>query len=445
MFPGVDDLVYSIKEDEAVEVDQPHLRHVPRRCPTTSREGLTVAQAASATRGPPLGSRSSTRTGEFLRSPGCPPRRKRVTRRVARRVLFDEAAHQEYAREIWKAIVPTVADGGGYVGAVSTANGMSDGQGGGNFFHEVYTGAGGVDYPQVKTRFLKWDFHPERDLALVRERPPRRERQGRAVPARRGRGLPHVGPSVLHDGRDPPLRQRSARRPQVPLRVLRPAQLHHGPTEVAATGLPDRGLPRAHARDGRYAIGVDNSTGSGLDYSVAAVIDLEDGAPCAEMRMRAEYREQVRQLHYLGRWYNTALIAPEKGGGYGDVIIAYLRDGHEGRPPYPRVYRHRRYDDPSRKFGDNLGFPMHERTRAKVISELVGVVRREALPLGHAPLPGRGADVRSRGYPTLAAGRRRLQRRRDHGLGDRARDVLPVRRAPLRHPQGDLPQAQDPR
>ena len=154
--------MYSIKEDEAVEVINRIWDMYPS-LPDYFTEGLNVVK--------PFGdARPTTRIeiehpdGRVSTVSGMPATKKAGHSRVARRVLFDEAAHQEYAREIWKAIVPTVADGGGYVGAVSTANGMSDGQGGGNFFHEVYTGAGGVDYPQVKTRFLKWDFHPERDL-----------------------------------------------------------------------------------------------------------------------------------------------------------------------------------------------------------------------------------------------------------------------------------------
>lgn len=366
MFPGTDDLVYSIKEEEAVEVIN-RIFDMYQSLPEYFKEGLTVLK--------PFGdARPSTRIeiehpdGRVSTVSGMPATKKAGHSRVARRVLFDEAAHQEYAREIWKAIVPTVADGGGYVGAVSTANGMSDGQGGGNFFHEVYTGAGGVDYPQVKTRFLKWDFHPDRDSHWYENVPLDSNAKAEQYPRDEDEAFLMSGhpfftmDAIRHYSKtarvDPKFR----------------AEFIVPPNSTTARQRRGDGLPievyREPKEGRRYAIAVDNATGSGLDYSVAAVIDLDDGAPCAELRMRAEYREQVRQIHYLGRWYNNALIAPEKGGGYGDVIIAYLRDGHEGRPPYPRVYRHRRYDDPSRKFHDNLGFPMHERTRAKVISEL---------------------------------------------------------------------------
>lgn len=367
MFPGVDDLVYSIKEDEAVEVIN-RIWDMYLSLPPYFKEGLNVLK--------PFGdARPTTRIeiehpdGRVSTVSGMPATKKAGHSRVARRVLFDEAAHQEYAREIWKAIVPTVADGGGYVGAVSTANGMSDGQGGGNFFHEVYTGAGGIDYPQVKTRFLKWDAHPERDLAWYENVPldsnakaeqyPRDEDEAFLMsghPFFSMDALRHYGTTARVD-------------PKYRCEFVVPPNSTTAKLKRGAEGLPIE-VYREPKKDRKYAIGSDQSTGSGLDYSVAAVIDLDDGAPCAEIRMRADYRDFVRQLHYLGRWYNTALIAPEKGGGYGDVVVAYLRDGHEGRPPYPRVYRHRRYDDPSRKFADQLGFPMHEKTRAKVISEL---------------------------------------------------------------------------
>ena len=367
MFPGVDDLVYSIKEDEAVEVIN-RIWDMYLSLPAYFKEGLNVLK--------PFGdSRPTTRIeiehpdGRVSTVTGMPATKKAGHSRVARRVLFDEAAHQEYAREIWKAIVPTIADGGGYVGAVSTANGMSDGQGGGNFFHEVYTGAGGVDYPSVKTRFLKWDAHPDRDAAWRESVPLDANAKAEQYPADEDEAFLMSGhPFFSMDA----LRHYGATRrvdPKYRAEFIVPPN-----TTTAKMRRGQEGLPidvyREPRENHKYAIGADCSTGGGLDYSVAAVIDLDDGAPCAEIRMKADYRDFVRQLHYLGRWFNTALIAPEKGGGYGDVVVAYLRDGHEGRPPYPRVYRHRRYDDPSRKYADQLGFPMHEKTRAKVISEL---------------------------------------------------------------------------
>ena len=282
MFPGTDDLVYSIKEDEAVEVINRIFDMYALAARRTSTRG-SPCSSPSATRARRLGSRSSTRTAACPRSPGCPPRRRPGHSRVARRVLFDEAAHQEYAREIWKAIVPTVADGGGYVGAVSTANGMSDGQGGGNFFHEVYTGAGRRRLPAGEDALPEVGLPSRARLVLVRERPPGRQLEGGAVPARRGRGLPHVGPSVLLDGRDPPLRNEGSSRPQVPLRVLRPPQLHRGRRCAAATRDSRSRCTASRRRAASTRSASTTRRARGLDYSVAAVIDLDDGAPCAEI------------------------------------------------------------------------------------------------------------------------------------------------------------------
>jgi len=120
----------------------------------------------------------------------------------------------------------------------------------------------------------------------------------------------------------------------------------------------------------KYGIGADVATGLGTDFSVAAVIDLHDGTPVAELRMKAVYEQFTEQMHFLGLWYNTARIAVETGGGYGDTVIAYLRDGLKGRKPYPKIYRHRPHDRTDRPMSSKLGFPMNSATRPKVINEL---------------------------------------------------------------------------
>src|SRR3990167_8258182 len=130
----------------------------------------------------------------------------------------------------------------------------------------------------------------------------------------------------------------------------------------------------------KYALAADVATGIGKDFSVGAVIDLHDGTPCAELYMKGEYDGFAEQLHFLGLWYNKAILAPETGGGYGDTVIAYLRDGLRGRKPYPRIYHHRPYDRPDKPQTIKFGFPMTPKTRNKVLSELRIWVEEKLFP-----------------------------------------------------------------
>ena len=133
-------------------------------------------------------------------------------------------------------------------------------------------------------------------------------------------------------------------------------------------------------RDHDYAIGVDTATGEGSDFSVATVIDLQTAEIAAVIRMKADYAAFTMQLHFLAEWYNHALIAVEDQGGYGKVVIAYLRDGHEGRKSYINLYRHKEYDDRKKKLKVKYGFPMGAASRAKVVAELARWINGKQLP-----------------------------------------------------------------
>jgi hypothetical protein len=383
-FPGIDDLIYSIKEDDAIEQVN-RVWDLWLSVPDWFKALLDLkvikpygdARPASRIELEHPDGRLSTVTG-------MPATKKAGHSRVARRVLFDEMAHQEYAREIWKAIIPAAGDLGGNIGGVSTANGMSDGQGGGNFFHEVYTGAGGIDYPNVQAIFLPWHNHPARtqewyeglnlDKASKAEQYPEDDDEAFLLT-----GHPYFDLEALQHfsraARVEPLFLAEFETYSNNLTRARLVKKTGGPIEVYRR--PEKGR--------KYAIGVDTATGEGSDYSVGAVIDLSDGAPCAELRMKADYTDFTRQLHFLGNWYAgpggiPALVGVEDQGGYGKVVIAYLRDGHEGRKPYSNLYRHREYDDRTKKFKKKLGFPMNTQTRPKIVAELGQWVNRRLWP-----------------------------------------------------------------
>lgn len=136
-----------------------------------------------------------------------------------------------------------------------------------------------------------------------------------------------------------------------------------------------------------YAIGADVASGHGLDYSAAYVVDLSTMELCAEFHGRLDEDQYAEQLHYLGRWYGRhtgcsqdALLAVERGGGFGNATIISLMDGRKGRPPYTNMYRHREHVRVDHLVHKNIGYPMTGATRMPVLEHLESCVREKALP-----------------------------------------------------------------
>lgn len=364
--PGSDVLVYSIKEDDAIEVVN-RIWDMWLSLPPHFKAMVKVLK-------PTRGVRPSNRIelehpdGRVSTVTGMPATEKAGHSRSAALVIFDEASRQDHARGLWKAVIPASGDKGGKIGVVSTANGMSDGGGLGNFFHELWVGAGNANYPTLKAVFLGWWLHPERDEAWRENLNMDEEAKAEQYPndpeeAFLMSGKPFFDVEALkHYAKhcpDPLFAGRFHARAENPAI----AQFRKEDGEVIKVyRLPEKGH--------KYGLAVDNATASGNDFSVAAVLDLSDGAPCAEMQIAGEHDVVAEQVHFLGLWYNTARIAVEKQGGYGDTVIAYLRDGHKGRKPYSKMYRHRRLDNPAAHEAAAIGFPMNVQTRPKVVSEL---------------------------------------------------------------------------
>jgi hypothetical protein len=105
-----------------------------------------------------------------------------------------------------------------------------------------------------------------------------------------------------------------------------------------------------------YALYIDAATGRGRDYTAMTVIDLTDMNIVCELHGKIDPDLAAEQAHFLGRWYRTARIAVELGGGYGDSIIIPLRDGKKGRKPYPKLYRHIQDNRPDWKQNITYGF-----------------------------------------------------------------------------------------
>jgi hypothetical protein len=103
-------------------------------------------------------------------------------------------------------------------------------------------------------------------------------------------------------------------------------------------------------------------------------------AVCAEYRAKVDPDEAAEQVYWLGVWFDKAEIMVESQGGYGLTIINPLRDGRAGRPPYPKLYRHRDFKRGDQHESSAWGFPMSTATRPSILGYMEEVVRERSLP-----------------------------------------------------------------
>lgn len=379
--PGTRVLCQSIGEPEAADIidhawemylslqeNHPHLvRHLKLLRPTNGRR-------------PHLDIEFEHPGGKKSRFNAMPSTTAKGHGRTASFVIMDEFARHPYARESYKAIVPVLGGSRkakGRTAIISTGNGISTDADGGNFFHHLWSNK--TRY-RLQTRFLRWDQNPDRDESWYREvaekmpdrdrgeQYPRNEREAFILTGDAYFDQEHLDwylervkePIFLFDWEELPGGKKARQR-----------RTEYGSTSVYA-------LPDPHRK---YALAVDCSTGYGKDFTCGWVIDLSSRALVAQYHERSDWETQAEQLHYLGKWYNTALIAVEKGGGYGDVLITHLRDGKNNRPPYSRLYRHTQpastdYAKQARSFG----IPMSTSVRQTVIGLLDQAMRERSLP-----------------------------------------------------------------
>jgi hypothetical protein len=373
--PGTRVLIVSINEDEAIKVVN-RMFDMFNSLPEHLRFECEITK-------PSRGARPSTlieftfKDGRISSAVGLPSTRRAGHGEVGTLVLLDEFARHEYARDSWKAMF-AVADNGGQIIVISTANGVSNEQTGeGNFYHHLYVN--GEAYG-INIQFLPWSLHPDRNedwYANVAKALPPHDR-AEQYPLTPEDAFINTGEcwfdleALAWYSKEAALEhlQRLDFKPDV--HGVR-AKLHI--TEYGATRIykrPEEGHD--------YAIGADVATGRGMDYSCAYVIDLATMALVAEYHAKIDPDEFAEQLHFLGRWYGNARIAVEMGGGYGEPVIISLRDGRKGRPHYPRLYRHTIQDRPDGQMMANYGFPINSKTRPQLINQIEQAIREKTVP-----------------------------------------------------------------
>lgn len=293
-------------------------------------------------------------------------------------VVLDEFSRHPYATETWKAVLPTT-QGGGRVLVISTGNGVSNPTGGGNYFHHLWVNASGYG---LNTRFLPWNLHPDRDEVWYRI-------HAMALPtADRGEQYPRDEDEAFIFTGSPyfdveAMKHYASHLEKPKYRMdfdvtgygerARKKEWDHGHIRIFEE--PEKGA--------KYAIGADVATGRGMDFSAAYVVRLDRMKIVAEFHGKLDPDLYAVQLHFLGRWYNTAILAVETAGGYGDAVIIPLRDGKSGRPPYPRLYQHQLATREDLPIVKPFGYPMTERQRQVVISHVERAIRErdfDAMP-----------------------------------------------------------------
>jgi hypothetical protein len=290
-------------------------------------------------------------------------------------IFLDEFGRHQFAHETYKAFIPVMADSPDtQLIIVSTANGY------GNLFYELWTEAANRDISAV---FIGADAHPGRDESWFKRMRRRLSRADMAEQYPLNAAEAFTGTAGCWF--DTEALGRYAEKVRKPMRRGVFATADDG----ASATFSDRPDGWLHIydqpeKDRGYALYADVATGRGKDFTAAVVIDLTNMNIAAELHGKIDPDLAAEQLHFLGRRFNTARLAIEMGGGYGEAIVISLRDGRKGRRPYPKLYRHVQDDRPDYKQNATYGFPITNKTRPLIINQLEQAIREESLP--HLPM-----------------------------------------------------------
>lgn len=373
--PGTRHIIYRQKEDDAAKIVN-RIWDIFNALPSHLRMGVRVLRPQAGFR-PTLHIEFEFPDGSLSSIVGMATTESAGHGDTVATALVDEAARIEKLRGIWTALNPAIGVKG-KVFVVSTANGLSSGDGEGNYFHHLWTTS---EEKGLSTVFLGWQVHPDRDQDWYDNSP-----EVKSLGAReRAEQYPNSPEEAFRHSLEgffdaDALDDYAAARVMKPLRRYDFRYRSEGKATLveSATGkIHEYAKPDpTHS----YAIGADVSTGTARDYSAAYVVDLSNMEIAAEFHGKIDPDLFAEQLHYLGRWYNTALVAVENQGGYGQPVIIGLRDGRSQRPPYPNLYRHIMSSRPNLDVAKPYGFPMNSQTRTLVLNQLQKAVRERALP-----------------------------------------------------------------
>lgn len=278
-------------------------------------------------------------------------------------VVVDEWAFLDNPEDAWASIEP-IADVGGRVIGLSTANGVGD------FFHDLWMRAK-TGRSQFKPMFYPWHARAGRDDAWYEKK--RNELNNREwmlaqeYPSSEEEAFRKSGRPVFDlDALD----KIRAVLPSIgDLNVSAPASKREPLFEDRKGGLLKVWeLPKV---GGRYAIGAD--TAAGLehgDYCSAHVLDARTGRVVAHYHARIDpdvFGTDV--LATLGWWFNRALIGVEVNN-HGLTTCKALQ-----REMYPNQYYRRSIDTRSQRVQEQVGWYTSTTTKPVMIDDLGAALR----------------------------------------------------------------------
>lgn len=123
----------------------------------------------------------------------------------------------------------------------------------------------------------------------------------------------------------------------------------------------------------QYVIGADVAESG--DYSSAHVIDRTTAAEVANWHGHLEEYAFAQVLYRLGKYYNDALMGPEKNN-QGIAVVKHLDE-----LGYTNMYRTQKLDKMGSPIVDELGWSTNGVTRNLMITDLIQVVSEHSLVL----------------------------------------------------------------
>lgn len=290
--------------------------------------------------------------------------------------LMDEAAYQDYCKQIFTACLPATARGNARLVVNSTANGVGNvDTEEGNFYHVLYATKRerGISFA-----FLPWNAEPTRDEEWYRRNALKLGEvdRNRQYPRNENDAFMLSG-ALFFDREALEWYRKNIRRPvmrgqfvQNNLRTFDWMNLRDGIIEVFEAPVEWR----------KYALAIDCATGRGADYTSMGIIDLETGTMAAELHAKIDAARAHVQAYALAKWYNTAKVAIERQGGYGESLIMLFRDGSRGLPPYGNMYRHTDSTRGNKPVADAYGIPMGATVRPSIVNGLAEWIRARGWP-----------------------------------------------------------------
>lgn len=276
----------------------------------------------------------------------------------AYRIIVDEWAFFTNADEAWSAIEPA-ADVGGRITALSTANGS------GNLFHEMCVAAM-ARKSTFKFLFFSWRARTDRDDAWyeTKKRNMREWQLHQEYPNNPDEAFIKSGRTYFDIDLLDSIETIAPRQGYLSELGHRHSQFMDnadGPLHVWF--LPKTGH--------KYVIGADVAEGLDHgDYSVAQVIDVDDGMVVAKWRGHIDpdlFGSET--LWFLGWFYNGALIGPEVNN-HGHATMAALNN-----KGYPNLYYRHSYDERTKKKLRKLGWHTNAKSKPLALDELSAAIR----------------------------------------------------------------------